>query len=77
MKLSGFDNDQLFFLSYAQSWREKNRDAALRDQVITDGHAPAQWRTYTVKNLDAWYAAFNVQPGQGMYLAPTERVRVW
>jgi putative endopeptidase len=76
-KVGGFDADQLFFLSYAQSWRSKIRDAALREEVITDGHAPAQWRTYTVKNLDAWYAAFNVQPGQGMYLAPTERVRVW
>jgi predicted metalloendopeptidase len=76
-KVSGFDADQLFFLSYVQSWRDKIRDAALRDEIITDGHAPAQWRTYTVKNLDAWYAAFNVQPGQAMYLAPTERVRVW
>ena len=77
VKVAGFDQDQLFFLSYVQSWREKIRDAALRDEIITDGHAPAQWRTYTVKNLDAWYAAFNVQPGQAMYLAPTDRVRVW
>jgi predicted metalloendopeptidase len=76
-KLSGFDNDQLFFLSYAQSWREKNRDAALRDQVITDSHSPAQYRTYTVRNLDAWYDAFQVRPGQTLYLAPNERVRVW
>ena len=77
VKLSGFDNDQLFFLSYAQSWREKNRDAALRDQVITDGHAPAQYRTYTVRNLDGWYDAFQVKAGQTLYLAPNERVRVW
>jgi putative endopeptidase len=76
-KVAGFDADQLFFLSYVQSWREKMRDAALRDEIITDGHAPARWRTYTVKNLDAWYAAFNVQPAQAMYLAPTDRVRVW
>jgi putative endopeptidase len=76
-KLSGFDNDQLFFLSYAQSWREKNRDAALRDQVITDSHSPAQYRTYTVRNLDGWYDAFQVKPGQVLYLAPNERVRVW
>ncbi|HTD73618.1 MAG TPA: M13 family metallopeptidase, partial [Steroidobacteraceae bacterium] len=73
VKLSGFDNDQLFFLSYAQSWREKNRDAALRDQVITDGHAPAQYRTYTVRNLDGWYDAFQVKAGQTLYLAPNER----
>jgi putative endopeptidase len=75
--VAGFDADQLFFLSYVQSWREKIRDAALRDEIITDGHAPAQWRTYTVKNIDAWYATFNVQPTQTMYLAPTDRVRVW
>jgi putative endopeptidase len=76
-KLSGFDNDQLFFLSYAQSWREKNRDAALRDQVITDSHSPAQYRTYTVRNLDSWYDAFQVKAGQTLYLAPSDRVRVW
>jgi predicted metalloendopeptidase len=76
-KLSGFDNDQLFFLSYAQSWREKNRDAALRDQVITDSHSPAQYRTYTVRNLGGWYDAFQVKAGQTLYLAPSERVRVW
>jgi putative endopeptidase len=76
-RLSGFDNDQLFFLSYAQSWREKNREAALRDQVITDGHAPARYRTYTVRNLDGWYDAFQVKAGQTLYLAPNERVRVW
>jgi len=77
VKLSGFDDDQLFFLSYAQSWREKNRDAALRDQVVTDGHAPAQYRTYTVRNLDSWYDAFQVKAGQTLYLAPGDRVRVW
>jgi predicted metalloendopeptidase len=77
VKLSGFDDDQLFFLSYAQGWREKIRDAALRDEVVTDEHAPAQYRTYTVRNLDAWYDAFQVKPGQTLYLPPNERVRVW
>jgi predicted metalloendopeptidase len=77
VKLSGFGNEQLFFLSYAQSWREKLRDAALRDAVITDGHAPAQYRTYSVRNLDAWYDAFQVKPGQTLYLPPNERVRIW
>jgi predicted metalloendopeptidase len=75
--VSGFDADQLFFLSFAQSWRQKIRDAALRDEVITDGHAPAQYRSYTVRNLDAWYDAFQVKAGQTMYLAPSDRVRVW
>jgi putative endopeptidase len=64
-------------LSFAQSWREKIRDPALRAQIIADGHAPAQYRAYTVRNLDAWYAAFEVKPGEKLYLAPDDRVRVW
>jgi predicted metalloendopeptidase len=76
-EVSGFHADQLFFLSFAQSWRNKIRDPALRAQVITDGHAPAQYRSYTVRNLDAWYAAFDVKPGQKLYLPPDDRVRVW
>jgi putative endopeptidase len=76
-QLSGFDADQLFFLGFAQSWRGKIRDAALRAQIIADGHAPAQYRSYTVRNLDAWYAAFAVKPGEKLYLKPDDRVRVW
>jgi putative endopeptidase len=76
-QLSGFDADQLFFLSFAQSWRAKIRTPALRAQIIADGHAPAQYRAYTVRNLDAWYAAFAVKPGEKLYLAPDDRVRVW
>jgi putative endopeptidase len=77
LQVSGFNADQLFFLSFAQSWRGKIRDAALRTEIITDGHAPAQYRTYTVRNLDAWYAAFDVKPTDKLYLAPDDRVRVW
>jgi putative endopeptidase len=77
LTFDGFDADQLFFLSFAQSWREKIRDPALRAELITDGHAPAQYRSYTVRNLDAWYAAFAVKPGEKLYLAPDERVRMW
>jgi putative endopeptidase len=69
--------DRQFFTGYAQSWRTKMREAAMRRNVLTDGHAPAQYRTATVRNLDAWYKAFNVQPGQALYLPPAERVRVW
>ncbi|MBA5637025.1 M13 family metallopeptidase [Duganella sp. LX20W] len=71
------DADQQFFTGYAMSWREKARDAALRRAILTDGHAPDKWRTATVRNMDAWYKAFNVQPGQTLYLAPEQRVRVW
>ncbi len=69
--------DQRFFLSFAQSWREKVRDAALRAEIATDGHAPEQYRADTVRNLDQWYPAFWVQPGQALYLAPAARVHVW
>jgi len=72
-----FTADQLFFIAYAQSWRSKMREASMRQQVVTDGHAPGQYRALTVRNLDAWYAAFDVKPGQGLYLAPAARVRVW
>jgi len=69
--------DREFFTGFARSWRTKAREASLRRAVLTDGHAPGQWRTYTVRNLDAWYKAFDVKPGQQLYLAPEQRVRVW
>ena len=75
--VGGFSADQLFFVSFAQSWRTKMREPALRQRVIADGHAPAEYRGDTVRNLDAWYAAFDVQPGQALYLSPADRVRVW
>jgi predicted metalloendopeptidase len=75
--VAGFTGDQQFFLSFAQSWRNKQRDAALRRQIVTDGHAPDEYRADTVRNLDAWYAAFGVQAGAALYLPPDARVRVW
>ena len=53
------------------------RDATLRNLIATDGHAPGRYRVETVRNLDAWYSAFDVRPGQRLYLAPEERVRIW
>jgi predicted metalloendopeptidase len=73
----GFSGEQLFFLSFAQSWRQKIREAELRRRIVVDGHAPAEYRADTVRNIDAWYAAFSVKPGQRLYLAPGDRVRVW
>ncbi len=73
-ELSG---DQQFFLAFAQSWRTKFREPALRQRIVTDSHSPAEYRGDTVRNLDAWYAAFDVKPGQALYLAPADRVRVW
>jgi len=75
--VAGMSGDQQFFVSFAQSWRNKDREALLRLRIVSDGHAPDEYRADTVRNLDAWYAAFNVQPGQKMYLAPENRVRMW
>ena len=71
------ETDQQFFKGFAATWRAKFRDASLRRSVLTDGHAPDMFRANTVRNLDAWYDAFKVQPGQKLYLAPADRVRVW
>jgi predicted metalloendopeptidase len=73
----GFSGDQQFFIAFAQSWRDKYRDPLLRQAVLTDGHAPSEFRADTVRNLDPWYAAFDVQPGAKLFLAPADRVRVW
>jgi len=75
--LQGLTGDQRFFLAFAQSWRSKVREAALRQQILTDGHAPAMYRGDTVRNLAAWYPAFKVKEGQKLYLAPEDRVQVW
>ena len=75
--IDGFTGDQRFFIAYAQTWATKMRAEALRARVATDGHAPGMYRALTVRNLDAWYKAFNVQPTDKLYLAPDKRVRVW
>jgi putative endopeptidase len=75
--VAGLSGDQQFFLSFAQSWRLKMREPALRQQILQDGHAPDEYRADTVRNLDPWYAAFDVRPGQALYLDPKDRVRVW
>jgi predicted metalloendopeptidase len=69
--------DREFFLGFAQSWRTTQTDAALRRQLATDAHAPDRYRVATVRNLDAWYDAFDVRPGHKLYLAPELRVQVW
>ncbi|HEX9010169.1 MAG TPA: M13 family metallopeptidase [Holophagaceae bacterium] len=75
--VGGFTGDQQFFIAFGQSWRTKMREAALRQRLLADGHAPAEYRADTVRNLDAWYAAFAVKPGEKLYLAPKDRVRIW
>ena len=75
--IDGFSGDQRFFIAYAQSWATKMREAQLRQRIATDGHAPGQYRAQTVRNLDAWYKAFNVQSGEKLYLAPGKRVPIY
>ncbi|HEX7815322.1 M13 family metallopeptidase [Dyella sp.] len=75
--IDGLTGDQRFFLAFAQSWREKTRDAALRQQLITDGHSPGNFRAQTVRNIDGWYDAFKPQPGQKLFLDPQQRVKIW
>jgi predicted metalloendopeptidase len=69
--------DRQFFIGYARSWRGKLTEAALRTQLASDIHAPDQYRIATVRNLDAWYDAFDVRPGDQLYLAPESRVKIW
>ncbi|MBN8922129.1 MAG: peptidase M13 [Rhodanobacter sp. 68-29] len=75
--VDGLSGDQRFFLAFGQAWRSKMREAAMRQRLATDVHAPAQFRALTVRNLDAWYPAFDVKPGQKLYLAPDQRVKIW
>ena len=75
--IDGLTGDQRFFLAFAQAWRTKMRDAALRSQVVGNEHAPGQWRALTVRNIDAWYATFNVKDGQKLFLKPEDRVKIW
>jgi predicted metalloendopeptidase len=76
--IDGFTGDQRFFLGYAQIWRTKFRDAALRNQLLTNPHSPGMARAFIpLTNNDAFMKAFNVQPGDKMYRAPDERVKIW
>jgi putative endopeptidase len=75
--LDGLSGDQQFFIAFGQNWGSKTREAALRQEVLTDPHAPGEYRAATVRNIDSWYTAFNVQPEEKLYLASPDRVRIW
>ena len=75
--IDGFTGDQRFYLGWAQVWRRNYREANLRQRLLTDPHSPSEQRVAVVRNLDPWYSAFAVQPGQKLYLAPAQRVRIW
>jgi putative endopeptidase len=76
--IDGLTGDQRVFLGWGQVWRGKLRDDAIRKQVVSDPHSPRQFRVNgVVRNLDAWYAAFDVKPGDKLYVAPKDRVHIW
>jgi putative endopeptidase len=76
--LANLTGEQRFFLSWAQVWRTQIRDQRLRNQVMTDSHSPAEYRVNgTVRNMPAWYEAFNVQSDQKLFLPPEQRVTIW
>ena len=76
--IGGYSADQRFFLAYAQVWRFKSRDEALRNQLLTDPHSPGMFRAFVpLTNIDAFYAAFDLKPGDKLYRPPSERVKIW
>jgi putative endopeptidase len=76
--LDGMTGEQRFFLGWAQVWRTKFRDEALIQQLVTGPHSPGEYRAKVpVRNIDAWYTAFDVKPGDALYVAPADRVRLW
>ena len=75
--IDGFTADQRFYFGWAQNYRSKFREASLRRNVLSGVHSPGEYRALTVRNLDTWYPAFEVKPGQSLYLAPEQRVKIW
>ncbi|NTV73414.1 MAG: M13 family peptidase [Holophaga sp.] len=75
--VAGYTGDQRFFLGFGQIWRSRYRDANLLNRITTDPHTPGFLRPTVVRNLDAWYEAFGVKPGEKLYLAPADRIKVW
>jgi len=75
--LGGLSGEQRFFLSFAQRWRKAQGEPALRQQIKTDTHPPGMYRSDSVRNVDEWYKAYQIAPGDKLYLEPEDRVRIW
>ncbi len=75
--VGGYTGDQRFFLGFGQIWQTKYRDQNLLQRLTSDPHTPGHFRPYVVRNIDAWYTAFGVKPGEKLYLKPEDRARIW
>lgn len=75
--IDGLNGEQRFFLAFAQRWRRTQTEAALRRQIATDTHPPGEYRSDTVRNVDAWYDAYRVMPGDKLYLKRSDRISIW
>lgn len=75
--INGLTGDQRFFIAFGQAHRAKMRPELLRQIVTTDGHSPDEFRAQIVRNLDSWYTAFDVKPGEKLFLVPDQRVKIW
>ena len=75
--IDGLTGEQRFFLAFSQRWRRNQSESALRRQITTDTHAPGEYRSDTVRNVDAWYKAFGISPGDKLYLKPENRIGIW
>jgi putative endopeptidase len=75
--IGGLSGEQRFFLAFSQRWRKAQSEAALRQQVKTDIHPPGEYRSDTVRNVEAWYKAYRIAPGDKLYLRPEDRVAIW
>jgi putative endopeptidase len=76
--IDGYSQNQRFFISWATGWRTKFRDNTLKNQIKTDPHTPGMYRAYVpLQNMDSFYKAFDIKPGDKMYMAPEKRVKIW
>jgi predicted metalloendopeptidase len=75
--IGGLNGEQRFFLAFAKRWRKIQTETALRQQLKSDTHSPGEYRSDTVRNVDAWYETYQIGPSDKLYLKPQDRVRIW
>jgi putative endopeptidase len=77
VNIDGLNGEQRFYLAFARRWRKLQTETALRQQLKTDTHSPAEYRSDTVRIVDGWYDNYKIGPGDKLYLQPEERARIW